>query len=93
MAVDIWLEHLTVVSMGLDKTPRQCIKEGSFVLQTEEIVELNKILHWLNENNIMFMAFWDWKIFSGEEREYVKLCPRLMFFEEADAVHFKMVWK
>jgi hypothetical protein len=88
MAVEIWLERLTIISMDKDSTPANDAKEGSTALMPTQIQELADITKWIKDNDVCCMVFWDWLI----KEEVARLCPKILFFNNDDAVYFTMVW-
>ena len=94
---NVWLEDIGIVHMGPRATAAKQQARGSTMLMRNEIKKLAEILDWLENEKLMNMAFWEWKKIEGENPEtgpfkYWRLCPRIMFFREEDAVYFKMTY-
>ena len=97
MATEIWLDEIGIIHMGPRETAPENDAKGSTMLMSGEILKLAEILLWLDERNITNMAFWEWKHMKGEDPdtgpfEYWRLCPRITFFRDEDAILFKLTY-
>lgn len=94
----VWLDDIGIIHMGPRETAAKNMHCGSTMLMKEEMKKLAEILDFLEEEKLSNMMFWEWKKFegisnyTGEEYKYWRLCPRIMFFLEEDAVYFKMTY-
>lgn len=98
MAMNIWLEKLSVTHLADGMTPEKAEQLGSTVINEKSMENLIIILTWLKHNQIAHMPFWNWKYIQKEATEYLpacdywSLCPRIMFFNDEDIVAFKLMW-
>lgn len=94
MSTDVWLEKFGIVHMGDKETPPMSDAKGHTMLFPKEVYELAEILKWIEDEQMPNMMFWQWQHNKREGEDgpynYWRLCPCITFFDEDDAVRFKL---
>jgi len=94
---NVWLEDIGIIHMGPRMTAAKSKYHSSTMLNKSKMKKLVEILEWIEKEKLSNIMFWEWKHIKGESDEfgpynYWRLCPRIMFLCEKDAVYFKMVY-
>ncbi|NJO61060.1 MAG: hypothetical protein HC836_23200 [Richelia sp. RM2_1_2] len=86
MATEVWLEHIGIIHMSPKMTAAKMEETGYTSLSKPDMLELARIIEWLDKENTLTMLFWRWKkmngtmIVDGKQSVYWRLLVRVLHF-------------